>query len=166
MIIRTERPLDADAIGSLTSAAFKGMVHSSGTEAAIVDALRREGALALSLVAEKDGLLVGHVAFSPVTIDGKAGGWFGLGPVSVLPAQQRSGTGSALIREGLERLKKLAQETLPPGYSFDYSGPSRQFIHESGGLVLTFFFAIVIILWAQPLINCIGAYRQYGIDQE
>jgi multidrug efflux pump len=50
--------------------------------------------------------------------------------------------------QGLERLKKLAQETLPSGYSFDYSGPSRQFIHESGGLVLTFFFAIVIIFLA------------------
>jgi len=50
--------------------------------------------------------------------------------------------------QGLERLKQLAQETLPSGYSFDYSGPSRQFIHESGGLVLTFFFAIVIIFLA------------------
>ncbi len=50
--------------------------------------------------------------------------------------------------QGLERLKKLAQDTLPAGYSYDYSGPSRQFIQESGGLILTFFFAIVIIFLA------------------
>jgi multidrug efflux pump len=50
--------------------------------------------------------------------------------------------------QALQRLKTLAQQTLPPGYSFDYSGPSRQFIQESGGLLLTFFFAIVIIFLA------------------
>ena len=50
--------------------------------------------------------------------------------------------------QALDRLKVLAQDTLPQGYSFDYSGPSRQFIQESGGLVLTFFFAIVIIFLA------------------
>lgn len=50
--------------------------------------------------------------------------------------------------QALQRLKTLAQQTLPAGYSFDYSGPSRQFVQESGGLVLTFFFAIVIIFLA------------------
>ena len=50
--------------------------------------------------------------------------------------------------QALQRLKTLAQQTLPPGYSFDYSGQSRQYIQESGGLVLTFFFAIVIIFLA------------------
>ncbi|MES1999864.1 MAG: efflux RND transporter permease subunit [Pseudomonadota bacterium] len=50
--------------------------------------------------------------------------------------------------QALEKLKVLAQDTLPQGYSFDYAGASRQFIQESGGLVLTFFFAIVIIFLA------------------
>ena len=50
--------------------------------------------------------------------------------------------------QALERLKTLAKETLPAGYSYDYAGPSRQFVQESGGLILTFFFAIVIIFLA------------------
>lgn len=50
---------------------------------------------------------VGHVAFSPVTISDGTEGWYGLGPVSVLPAHQRQGIGKALIREGLSRLRAL-----------------------------------------------------------
>ncbi len=50
--------------------------------------------------------------------------------------------------QALEELKQLAKDTLPAGYSFDYAGPSRQFVQESGGLVLTFFFALVIIFLA------------------
>ncbi len=50
--------------------------------------------------------------------------------------------------EALNALKELAQRTLPAGYSFDYAGPSRQFQQESGGLVLTFFFALIIIFLA------------------
>ncbi|MHB8493623.1 MAG: efflux RND transporter permease subunit [Casimicrobiaceae bacterium] len=50
--------------------------------------------------------------------------------------------------QALDDLKLLAQRTLPAGYTFDYSGPSRQFVQESGGLVLTFFFALVIIFLA------------------
>jgi multidrug efflux pump len=50
--------------------------------------------------------------------------------------------------EALDNLKQLAQRTLPAGYSFDYAGPSRQFVQESGGLLLTFFFALVIIFLA------------------
>ena len=50
--------------------------------------------------------------------------------------------------QALDNLKQLAQRTLPSGYSFDYAGPSRQFVQESGGLLLTFFFALVIIFLA------------------
>ncbi|QRM30475.1 GNAT family N-acetyltransferase [Microvirga sp. VF16] len=110
MIVRPEMAEDAPAIRALTAAAFEGAPHSSGTEAAIVDALRDAGALTLSLVAETQGRIVGHVAFSPVTINGEAGRWFGLGPVSVEPAEQRRGIGQTLIREGLERLKALGAE--------------------------------------------------------
>ena len=106
MNIRPERPEDAAAIHDLTARAFRDMPFSSQTEAAIVDALRDAGAMTLSLVAEDGGQIVGHVAFSPVTIDGEAGGWYGLGPVSVEPERQKAGIGKALIREGLEQLQK------------------------------------------------------------
>ncbi len=110
MDIRPERPGDADVIRRVTTAAFKLNEHSQGTESAIIDALRKAGALTLSLVATLDGEVVGHVAFSPVTIDGEALGWFGLGPVSVRPDLQRQGIGSALIRDGLSRLKKAGAD--------------------------------------------------------
>ena len=106
MLIRPEQPEDTDAIRALTTEAFASAPHSSGTEAAIVDGLRAAGALTLSLVAIEGNEIVGHVALSPVTIDGAARGWFGLGPVSVRPGRQRGGTGSELIREGLWRLRE------------------------------------------------------------
>ncbi|HEV7256700.1 MAG TPA: N-acetyltransferase [Bosea sp. (in: a-proteobacteria)] len=106
MQIRAEEPGDVDAIRTLTTEAFATAPHSSGTEAGIVDGLRAVGALTLSLVAVEDGEIVGHVAFSPVTIDGAERGWFGLGPVSVRPGRQRGGIGSGLIREGLRRLRE------------------------------------------------------------
>lgn len=105
--IRPERPGDVDTIRNLTTAAFKHMPFSSQTEAAIVDALRSADALTVSLVAAKDGVIVGHVAFSPVTINGETNGWYGLGPVSVWPDEQRKGIGQALIQEGLSRLTDL-----------------------------------------------------------
>jgi putative acetyltransferase len=90
----------------VTVAAFETMEISSHTEQFIVEALRRAGALTVSLVAEVDGRVVGHIAFSPVAISDGTEDWFGLGPVSVLPEYQRRGIGKALIREGLSRLKK------------------------------------------------------------
>lgn len=107
MPIRPEQPADTEAIRALTTEAFATAPHSSGTEAAIVDALRAAGALTLSLVAVEDGEIVGHVAVSSVTIDGAERGWFGLGPVSVRSSRQRGGIGSELIREGLRRLRAM-----------------------------------------------------------
>jgi putative acetyltransferase len=106
--LRLERPGDEAAIAALTQAAFRDAEHSDGSEAAIVARLRLDGDLALSLVAEDSGgRIVGHAAFSPVTVSDGSTGWYGLGPVSVLPARQREGIGSALIREGLARLRPL-----------------------------------------------------------
>jgi putative acetyltransferase len=107
MQIRLERPQDATTIRALTDAAFKGMPFSDQTEAKVVDALRVAGALTLSLVATEGDDIIGHVAFSPVTINGEAGDWYGLGPVSVWPDRQRAGVGQALIRDGLQRLRSL-----------------------------------------------------------
>jgi predicted N-acetyltransferase YhbS len=105
MQIRQERPEDASTIRALTDAAFKGMPFSDQTEAQVIDALRAAGALTVSLVAVEGDEIIGHVAFSPVKINGAVGDWYGLGPVSVWPDRQRTGIGQALIREGLQRLQ-------------------------------------------------------------
>jgi putative acetyltransferase len=107
MIVRPERQADENAIERVTCAAFAGKAYSDQTEAIIVRRLREAGALSLSLVAEQDGQIIGHVAFSAVTIDGQDQGWLGLGPVSVLPEWQRQGIGSTLIREGLARIRSM-----------------------------------------------------------
>ena len=108
IVIREELPGDADVIRSLTIQAFRDAPHSSGTEAAIIDALRNARGLAVSLVAETpDNSLIGHVAFSPVSIDGAAADWYGLGPVAVRPDRQKLGVGAALIEAGLDRLKQV-----------------------------------------------------------
>ena len=107
MLIRIETPDDIDAIHDLTSIAFEPMAYSDGTEAAIIGRLRASGDLTVSLVAEEDGEILGHVAFSPVTIDGIDAGWFGLGPISVKPDRQRQGIGKALIASGLELLEEM-----------------------------------------------------------
>lgn len=105
MIIRDETASDADAIAAVTLAAFRDHPYSHQTEPFIIRELRRAGALALSLVAEIDGVVVGHVAFSPVVMADGALDWYGLGPVSVLPEFQKQGIGRALITEGLSRLQ-------------------------------------------------------------
>lgn len=104
--IRPERPEDVDAIARVTEAAFAQAAHASGTERFIVDALRREGGLVVSLVACDASGVVGHVAVSPVAVSGGADGWYGLGPISVQPACQGRGVGSALMREALAELRR------------------------------------------------------------
>ena len=107
MIIRNESVLDFDAISEVTIAAFKTLPISNHTEQFIINALRAAGALTISLVADIDGQVVGHVAFSPATISDGSMGWFGLGPVSVLPEYQKQGIGKSLINKGLSMLKEL-----------------------------------------------------------
>jgi putative acetyltransferase len=107
MIIRNETISDIEAISKVTIAAFKNLAISNHTEQFIINALREANALTISLVAEIDGKIVGHIAFSPVTISDGAIGWYGLGPVSVLPEYQKKGIGKSLISEGLSSLKKL-----------------------------------------------------------
>lgn len=107
ILIRDEARHDAEVIAEVTVAAFDSLEISNHTEQFIVEALRSAGALTVSLVAEVDGHVVGHIAFSPVTISDGSNNWYGLGPVSVLPLYQRMGIGKALIREGLSRLKEL-----------------------------------------------------------
>ena len=106
IVIRDETNADVGPITEVTVAAFKTLEISNNTEQFIIMALRAAGALTVSLVAELGGCVIGHVAFSPVTISDGTPDWYGLGPVSVLPAYHRQGIGTALIQEGLSRLKK------------------------------------------------------------
>jgi len=105
--IRPETAEDVDAITAVTVAAFRTLAVSNQTEQFVIEALRAAGALSLSLVAELDGRVVGHIAFSPVTVSDGTGHWYGVGPVAVLPAYQGRGIGKALIREGLSQLQRL-----------------------------------------------------------
>ena len=107
IVIRNETDADVSAITEVTIAAFKTLEISNNTEQFIIEALRAAKALTVSLVAEMDGRIIGHIAFSPVSISDGTRNWYGLGPVSVLPEHQRKGIGTSLIQEGLSRLKNL-----------------------------------------------------------
>ncbi len=106
MLIRHEIPKDVEAIRDLTAKAFANMPYSDGSEPRIIDALRRDGDLSVSLVAVEDDQILGQITFSPVTI-AEAENWYGLGPVSVHPLRQSQGIGGALIKSGLEAIKQL-----------------------------------------------------------
>ncbi len=106
VMIRDEMPDDAAAIRDVVTAAFE-----RPDEASLVDALRAAGKATLSLVAERDGRVVGHVLFSPVTLDDAPFG-LGLAPLSVLPEEQYAGVGGALMRAGLERCRAAGVATI------------------------------------------------------
>ncbi|CAI3804851.1 hypothetical protein GLGCALEP_03730 [Pseudomonas sp. MM221] len=104
--IRNERADDLKQIAAVTVAAFEQEEHASHTEHFIVEALRNAGQLTVSLVAVVEDRVVGHVAVSPVTVSTGAAGWYGLGPISVLPGWQGQGIGSALMQAALTELQK------------------------------------------------------------
>ncbi|MCB8821692.1 GNAT family N-acetyltransferase [Microvirga rosea] len=118
--IRAEEQEDRAAIHALHEAAFRG--HA---EAALVDKLRRDSDLSLSLVACRDRVVVGHIAFSPLALadkpDLKA---FALAPLAVLPSVQRQGIGAALVEDGLQRLADDGADVIlvlgEPGYYGDF----------------------------------------------
>lgn len=102
MIIRPEQPADVDAIQRINTAAFE-----TDAEARLVDALRSAADPFISLVAELDVTPVGHIVFSPATIEGHANiNLLGLAPMAVLPQHQRQGIGAALVRAGLEACRE------------------------------------------------------------
>ena len=105
--IRRERTSDVVAIGQVIDSAFAGMPYADGDEAELVEALRFQSGLSVSLVAEREGTIVGQIAFSPAQASGGATGWYALGPVAVLPAHQGAGIGSALVRAGLQAVIEL-----------------------------------------------------------
>jgi putative acetyltransferase len=104
--IRNETAADVSAIESVTIAAFLTAPHTSHTEQFIVSALRKAGLLTISLVADVEGIVIGHVAVSPVSRSNGASRWFGLGPISVVPEHQRRGVGTRLMHEALRILRE------------------------------------------------------------
>ena len=100
MEIRPETGADLAAVGEVNRLAF-----GREAEARLVDDLRDGGYARLSLVAQEEGRIVGHVMFSEAVIRTGGGevGALALGPVGVIPERQGRGVGSALVREGLDR---------------------------------------------------------------
>ncbi|MCB1400425.1 MAG: N-acetyltransferase [Rhodobacteraceae bacterium] len=104
LTIRPETAADHGAIADVVDTAFRTAPHSGGNEARIVAALRAADALTLSLVAQGEGRILGHVAASSAEVGGEAG-WALIGPLAVLPDRQRQGVGSALMRAALGQLR-------------------------------------------------------------
>lgn len=115
--IRPETASNAAGIEAVTIAAFASAPYSDQRRHFIVRALRTSGALTLSLIATLDAEIVGHISLSPVSLSDGAPRWFGLGPLSVLPAHQNRRIGSALVREAL-------QTPAPPAASSSASPPT------------------------------------------
>ena len=106
--IRREQPGDEAAIAHVITAAFAGQEWSDGSEAGIVDRLRDDLQLEASYVAVTPaGTVIGHVAFSPVQVDGRECDWYGLAPLALHPDWQRRGIGAALVQAGLEDLQRI-----------------------------------------------------------
>jgi putative acetyltransferase len=108
MRVRPEEEADRLAIHAVNRAAFE-----TSAEATLVDVLRAKASAVVSLVAEVDGHVVGHIMFSPVTFAGQpAAKVVGLAPMAVLPERQRAGIGSALVLEGLTRCRQLGYQAV------------------------------------------------------
>ncbi|TXY15138.1 N-acetyltransferase [Vibrio mimicus] len=103
MLIRTEAPADILAVDELLKTVF-----ATEAEANLVMALRENGRRTLSLVAcDDEGEIIGHVMFSPVTVDGEDLNWQGLAPLAVKEEYRRQGIGAELVKEGLSSLGEL-----------------------------------------------------------
>lgn len=103
MLVRVEIPVDAASIDSLLRRTFP-----TSAEAELVHQLREDGLLTLGVVATDDeGVVMGYVAFSPVTIAGEDRQWVGLGPLAVDETLRRQGLGEKLVYEGLDSLNEF-----------------------------------------------------------
>lgn len=107
--VRAEAAEDRAAVRRVNELAF-----ARAGEADLVDALREGARPHVSLVAEEDGRVVGHIFFSPVVVESPAGDWgaTALGPMAVLPGRQGRGVGSLLVREGLRECARLGREVV------------------------------------------------------
>ena len=128
LTIRQETPDDVAAIHTVNEAAF-----GREEEAELIDKLRNRGVLTVSLVAVQDGETAGHITFSPVVIETEDSGFEGisLATMAVLPAHQRRGIGSQMVRAGLDECRRLGHEIVVvvghpdyyPRFGFVPAGP-------------------------------------------
>ena len=127
MIIRQEEPKDYEAVYRVVKAAFGSAEHTDGNEQDLVNALRKSKSFipALSLVAEQDGKVTGHILFTEVKVGGTV--QLALAPLSVLPAFQKQGIGKALIRAGHEKAAAL-------GYLYSIVLGSERYYPQMGYL--------------------------------
>lgn len=110
MIIRQEQSKEFPSIYALVKAAFDSAEHADGNEQDLVEALRKSDAYIpeLSLAAEIDGKIAGHIMFTKIKIGNQIA--LALAPLSVLPEYQKQGVGTALILEGHKRAQELGYE--------------------------------------------------------
>ena len=127
MLIRKEEAKDHSSIYSVVKTAFDSAEHADGNEQDLVNALREGDSFIpeLSLVAEKDGKIVGHILFTKAKIDRET--VVALAPLSVLPEYQRQGVGTALIKEG----HRIAAEL---GYTYSIVLGSERYYPRAGYL--------------------------------
>lgn len=140
MQIRPETPSDYKTISDVIYAAFLNHPHHAKgalpTEHLIVEMLRQSGVLHLSLLAEHEDRILGHIALSPVTINNQSLQWYGLGPVAVLPAHQNLGIGSQLIQAAITQLTSQGAAGIvllgDPGYykRFGFKNVSELFLKD------------------------------------
>jgi putative acetyltransferase len=161
--VRPEQPGEVAAVHAVNEKAFPHPV-----EAALVDKLRIACPEGLSLVADMDGAVVGHVLFTPVTIQAPTGEikGMGLGPMAVLPEHQNRGIGSRLVNAGLEVLR---QRSCPfvvvlghPGYypRFGFTPASRHGLRCSwDGVPDDVFMAIVFDEETMSGVSGVAKYR-------
>ncbi len=107
--IHEEKPEDYPSVRSVLVSAFESPV-----EADLVERLREKGAITLSLVALEDGEVVGHILFTPVSIEAEGSSFeaVGLAPMAVLPERQRKGIGVKLVKDGLDLLREKGHEAV------------------------------------------------------
>ena len=144
LTIRPEKLSDHAQICVVTNAAFAEVDHSDGSEVQIVESLRADGDLTLSLVAEDGEHIIGHVAVSPVSISDGSARWYGLGPISVLPAHQHKGAGLRLMQRAIADMREMGAKGIvllgePAYYSrfgfehdpeLSYRGPPAEYFQR------------------------------------
>ena len=107
LIVRAESIQDITAIHQLIAVAFQSDPYSNNQEQFIVDKMRLDQELSISLVATINNKVIGHIAFSKVLINSQTSHLYGLAPVAVLPEYQGKGVGKSLIKAGIAEIKSL-----------------------------------------------------------